>query len=143
MLKVMEKEFGQGKNQEESALDRLAREGAQRMLAEALEAEVEGFLERHRKARGQDGHALVVRNGRAQVRHVTVGAGTLAVEAPRVNDQRVVRGDRQKFASQILPLYLRKPKAITELLPALYPRGRPTGDFRDGLAALPRETAAA
>src|SRR5258708_17121122 len=112
------------------------------MLAEALEAEVEGYLERHRKARGQDGRALVVRNGRAHARHVTVGAGPLAVEAPRVNDQRVVRGDRQKFTSQILPPYLRKSKAITELLPALYLRGLSTGDFRDGLAALLGENAA-
>ena len=143
MLKVIENEAGQGKNQEESALDRLAREGAQRMLAEALEAEVDGYLERHRKARSQDGHALVVRNGRAQARQVTVGAGRLAVEAPRVNDQRVVRGDRQKFTSQILPPYLRKSQAITELLPALYLRGLSTGDFRDGLAALLGENARA
>ena len=141
MLKVIENEAGQGKNQEESALDRLAREGAQRMLAEALEAEVDGYLERHRKARSQDGHALVVRNGRAQARQVTVGAGRLAVEAPRVNDQRVVRGDRQKFTSQILPPYLRKSQAITELLPALYLRGLSTGDYRDGLAALLGENA--
>src|SRR3989442_15723964 len=69
-------------------------------------------------------------------------AGTLTVEAPRVNDQRVVRGERQKFTSQILPPYLRKSKAITELLPALYLRGLSTGDFRDGLAALLGEQAA-
>ena len=112
------------------------------MLAEALEAEVEAYIEGHRKARGQDGHALVVRNGRAQARQVTVGAGPLTVEAPRVNDQRVIRGERQKFTSQILPPYLRKSKAITELLPALYLRGLSTGDFRDGLAALLGEQAA-
>jgi len=136
MLRVTENESGRGKTNDESALDRLAREGAQRMLAEALEAEVDAYTERHRKARGQDGHALVVRNGRAQARRVTVGAGTLTVEAPRVNDERIIRGERQKFTSQILPPYLRKSKAITELLPALYLRGLSTGDFRDGLAAL-------
>jgi len=112
------------------------------MLAEALEAEVDAYTERHRKARGQDGHALVVRNGRAQARRVTVGAGTLTVEAPRVNDERIIRGERQKFTSQILPPYLRKSKAITELLPALYLRGLSTGDFRDGLAALLGDQAA-
>jgi len=70
MLRVTENESGRGKTNDESALDRLAREGAQRMLAEVLEAEVDAYTERHRKARGQDGHALVVRNGRAQARRV-------------------------------------------------------------------------
>ena len=142
MLRVTENESGRGKTNDESALDRLAREGAQRMLAEALEAEVDAYTERHRKARGQDGHALVVRNGRAQARRVTVGAGTLTVEAPRVNDERIIRGERQKFTSQILPPYLRKSKAITELLPALYLRGLSTGAFRGGLEALLGEHAA-
>ena len=142
MLKILERKQDPEKSREESALDRLAREGAQRMLAEALEAEVEAYIECHRKARDQDGHALVVRNGPARARQVTVGAGALSVEAPRVNDQRMVRGKRQKFTSQILPPYLRKSQAITELLPALYLRGLSTGDFRDGLAALLGENAA-
>ena len=142
MLKLAENESGHERKSEESALDRLAREGAQRMLAEALEAEVEAYLECHRRARDQEGHAIVVRNGRARARQVTVGAGTLRVEAPRVDDRRVIRGQRQKFTSQILPPYLRKSKAITELLPALYLRGLSTGDFRDGLAALLGDQAA-
>jgi transposase-like protein len=112
------------------------------MLEEALEAEVEAYLERHRGQRDANGHALVVRNGRAQQRQVVVGAGVLAVEAPRVNDKRVVAGERQKFTSEILPPYLRKSQAISELLPALYLRGLSTGDFKEGLAALLGENAA-
>jgi transposase-like protein len=75
-------------------------------------------------------------------RQVTVGAGTISIEAPRVNDKRVIEGERQKFTSQILPPYLRKSKAVAELLPALYLRGLSTGDFREGLAALLGENAA-
>ncbi len=80
----------------------------------------------------------VVRNGRAQVRSVVVGAGVLEVRTPRVNDKRVVDGERQKFASEILPPYLRKSQSISELLPALYLRGLSTGDFRGAARGVAR-----
>jgi putative transposase len=141
MLRVVE-ERGEAKGEVRSALDELAREGARRMLAEALEVEVEAYLERHRQQHGDDGRALVVRNGHARERRVTVGSGTLTVRAPRVNDRRVVDGERQKFTSEILPPYLRRSKAVSEVLPVLYLRGLSTGDFREGLAALLGENAA-
>jgi transposase-like protein len=142
MLKVVENETRQETEAGEvSALDRLAREGAQRMLAEALEAEVEAYIQRYETERDERNRALVVRNGRARPRQVTVGSGAITVGAPRVNDQRVVHGERQKFTSQILPPYLRKSKAVAELLPALYLRGLSTGDFQEGLAALLGENA--
>lgn len=136
MLKVVEKRPVDESEREVSALDRLARDGARRMLEEALEAEVDEYIERFRGMRDGGGRALVVRNGRAQARTVVVGAGVLDVRAPRVNDKRVVEGERQKFTSEILPPYLRKSQSISELLPALYLRGLSTGDFRGALAAL-------
>jgi putative transposase len=140
MLSVVE-ERGEAKGEVRSALDELAREGARRMLVEALEVEVEAYLEQHRQER-EGGRALVVRNGHARERRVTVGSGTLTVRAPRVNDERVVDGERQKFTSEILPPYLRRSKAVSEVLPVLYLRGLSTGDFREGLAALLGENAA-
>src|SRR6266498_3787419 len=65
------------------ALDEICRRGAERMLALALEAEVDAYLERHREARDGRGHALVVRNGSARARTVVAGAGAIAVGAPR------------------------------------------------------------
>ena len=73
------------------SLDELAREGARRMLVAALEAEVADYLARYGEARDERGHAEVVRNGHGQPRKVTVGAGTLAVRAPRVDDRRCNR----------------------------------------------------
>lgn len=141
MLKVVEKTSEGEPVDLSSTLDELAREGARRMLAAALEAEVAAYIEAHQEARDEAGHALVVRNGHAAPRKVTTGAGKLCVSAPRVNDKRVVDGERQRFRSVILPPYLRKSKAISELLPALYLRGLSTGDFRDGLAAILGEDA--
>ena len=118
-------------------LDELAREGARRMLMEALDVEVEAYVERHREARDERGHAKVVRNGHARKRKVTVGSGTLEVRAPRVNDRRVdEQGRRQRFTSQILPPYMRRSPKVAEVLPILYLRGLSTGDFREALPVL-------
>ena len=140
MLKIVE-ELEETKKETRSALDELALRGARRMLTEALEVEVESYLERHRPERDERGHALVRRNGHARERHVTVGSGTFPIRAPRVNDKRVIGDEKQKFTSEILPPYLRRSKAVSEVLPVLYLRGLSTGDFREGLAVLLGENA--
>ncbi|MDP9349228.1 MAG: IS256 family transposase [Gemmatimonadota bacterium] len=125
------------------SLDELAREGARRMLAAALEAEVAEYLERHRGERDEQGQALVVKNGRARARKITLGAGTVEISAPRINDRRVVEGERQRFTSEILPPYMRRSPKVAEVLPVLYLRGLSTGDFREALPALLGEEASA
>lgn len=124
-------------------LDEIAREGARRMLAAALEAEVAAYLERYRDERDERGHALVVRNGRARPRKITLGSGTVEIQAPRVNDRRVVDGERQRFTSRILPPYMRRSPKVAEVLPILYLRGLSTGDFKEALPALLGEEASA
>ena len=124
-------------------LDELARQGAQRMLAAALEAEVAEYIERHAHERGEDGRRLVVRNGRAKARKITTGSGTFEVRAPRVNDKRVdEHGERQRFTSKLLPPYMRRSPKVAEVLPILYLRGLSTGDFKPALEGLLGEDAA-
>jgi putative transposase len=111
-------------------LDEIAREGARRMLAEALEAEVEAYVEAARGERDERGHALVVRNGHARKRKVLLGAGAIEVRAPRVNDKRVDEGgQRRSFKSVVLPPYMRKSPKVSEVLPLLYLHGLSSGDF--------------
>src|ERR1022692_3619472 len=90
------------------ALDDLAREGARRMIAAALRAEADEYVARYEEELDEEGHRLVVRNGRARERRVTVGSGTIAVRAPRVHDKRVddESGERKRFSSRILPACL-------------------------------------
>ncbi|CAA9454652.1 MAG: IS6120 family transposase [uncultured Rubrobacteraceae bacterium] len=111
-------------------LDEIARQGARRMLAEALEAEVEFYIEAARGERDERGHALVVRNGYAREREILLGAGAVELKAPRVNDRRVDEdGDRQRFKSVIVPPYMRRSQKVSELLPLLYLHGLSSGDF--------------
>jgi putative transposase len=111
-------------------LDEIARRGAQRMLAQALEAEVEAYLEAAGEERDERGRALVVRNGRAREREILCGAGAIEVKAPRVNDKRVdENGRRRRFKSTILPPYMRRSPKVCEVLPLLYLHGLSSGDF--------------
>ena len=123
-------------------LDELAREGARRMIAAALGAEADEYVARFAEELDEDGRRLVVRNGRARARKVTVGSGTVPLRAPRVNDKRFEEtGERMRFSSKILPAYARRSPKVTEVLPILYLRGLSTGDFRPALEDLLGEDA--
>jgi transposase-like protein len=114
-----------------SLLDDVVREGARRMLAAALEAEVDAYLAELAGQRGDDGRRLVVRNGYHRARQVVTSAGAIEVKAPRVNDKRIDpdTGERRRFSSAILPPWARKSPRIAEVLPLLYLHGLSTGDF--------------
>lgn len=121
-------------------LHELAREGARRILAQALASEVQEHVERHNDVRDLDGRAMVVRNGYAPSRKVVLGTGPVEVVAPRVDDR--VLPDEQRFHSQLLPRYARRAPEVTTALPLLYLRGLGTGDFREALSALLGDPAA-
>jgi len=114
-----------------SMLDEICREGAQAMLAAALEAEVDAYIAELVGERDEDGHRLVVRNGRARPRKITTVAGAVEIRQPRVDDRRVdpVTGTRAKFSSSLVPPWCRKSPKVTEVLPLLYLHGLSTGDF--------------
>jgi putative transposase len=135
---------GDGNEEITIARDELAREGARRMIAAALRAEADEYVERLGDERVEDGRGLVVRNGRGRERKVTVGSGTIPIRAPRVNDKRVEEetGERQRFSSRILPAYARRSPKVGEGIPILYLRGLSTGDFKPALESLLGEDAA-
>jgi putative transposase len=118
-----------------SLIDEIVREGARRMLAEAVLAEVEVYTAAFAGERDEAGHRLVVRNGYHEPREVLTSAGAVEVQAPRVNDRRVdpETGERQRFRSAILPPWARKTPKVTEVLPLLYLHGLSSGDFGPAL----------
>jgi transposase-like protein len=119
------------------ALTEVLRNGAQKLLAEAVEAEVAVYLARHADLRDKDGRRVVVRNGHKNEREIQTGIGPVKVRQPRVNDRRTdENGQRIRFTSEILPPYLRRTKSIEELIPWLYLKGISTGEFSEALTAL-------
>jgi len=123
--------------QPRDVLSDILRQGAQQMLAAAIENEVAEYIGCYAQERDNEGHRLAVRNGCLPTRKIQTGLGLVEVQQPRVNDRRVdEKGERRRFSSQILPPYLRRTKSLDELLPWLYLRGISTGDFTEALQAL-------
>ena len=118
-------------------IDDILRDGARRALQSAIEREVDEYVERNQRHLDENGHRLVVRNGHHPARKIQSGNGPIEVKQPRVNDKRLdEEGNRIRFTSKILPPYLRKTKAIEELVPWLYLKGISTSDFPEALACL-------
>jgi transposase-like protein len=112
------------------------------MIAAAPEAEVEQYVASFVDEIDEDAKRLVVRNGRAKERKLTVGSGTVPICAPRVNDKRVDEtGERKRFSSRILPAYARRSPKVTEVLPVLHLHGLSTGDVGAALRDLLGEDA--
>ena len=120
-----------GKDGSPSLIDEIVREGARRMLAGALQAEVDACIAAHAAGRDENGRRLVVRNGYHQRREVLASAGAIEVTVPRVNGKRTDpdTGERKRFSSAIVPPWARKTPTITEVLPLLYLHGLSSGDF--------------
>jgi transposase-like protein len=120
------------------SLDELAREGARRMLAAALEAEVDAYIAAHAALVDERGHRLVRRNGHAPARQVATGTGQVEVVRPRVDDRRVdpETGQRRQFQSVVLPRWVRRSPKVAAVLPLLYLHGLSSSDFVPALEEL-------
>ncbi len=119
------------------ALSEIIRQGAHKLLAQAIEAEVQAYIDQHAQELDERGHRLVVRNGHLPQREIQTGIGLVPVRQPRINDRRVdENGQRIRFTSQILPRYLRRSRSLEQLIPWLYLKGVSSGDFGEALTAL-------
>ena len=116
-----------------AALSEVLREGAQMLLAQAVEAEVAAFIDEHSHLLDETARRVVVRNGHVPERKLQTGVGQVAVKAPRVRDRA---GSGVRFSSKVLPPYLRRTKSIEEVVPWLYVKGVSTGGFSEAFSAL-------
>ena len=115
----------------------ILRNGARKLLAQALEAEIESFLSQYADFKDDQGRKRVTRNGYLPEREIQTGIGQVPVKVPRVRDRQTDNDSgRIRFSSCILPPYLRKTKSMEELIPWLYLKGISTGDFSEALSAL-------
>jgi transposase-like protein len=117
------------------AITEILRDGARRMLAEAIDAEVAAWIDAHAHLKDQAGRQQVVRNGHLPERAIQTGIGEIPVKQPRVHDRRPPE-QREKFTPAVLPPYLRRTRSLDELIPWLYLKGISTGDFAEALGAI-------
>ena len=114
----------------------ILRQGARRLLAQALETEIEVFINQYKDLKDELGRHRIVRNGHLPEREIQTGIGAVPVKAPRIRDRHARPSKRIKFSSSILPPYLRKTRSMEHLIPWLYLKGVSTSDFTDALSAL-------
>ena len=114
-------------------LSDLLREGAQRLIRRAVEAELKTFLDEHECERDEEGRRAVVRNGYQPEREVLTGIGPVRVQVPKTRDRR---REGRCFRSELLPPYLKKARRVEAVLPWLYLKGVSTNDFDEALRAL-------
>jgi putative transposase len=119
----------------QDVLTALLRDGARRLLAEAVEAEVAAGIDAHAHHKDEAGRRQVVRNGHLPEREIQTGLGDVEIKQPRVHDRRPA-DERERFTSAILPPYLKRTRSLDELIPWLHLKGVSTGDFSEALGAL-------
>lgn len=112
------------------------RNGAQRLLAHAVESEVSSFIEAHADERLDDGRARIVRHGHLPARDIQTGIGSVRVRQPRVRDRVADGSARIHFSPSILPKHARRTKSLDAVLPVLYLKGISAGSLQDALSAL-------
>lgn len=120
-----------------SALEEVLRDGARKMLQEAIENEVFEYVQQVSDLRNEMNQRLVTRNGHLPPRNILTGMGPIPVQQPRVRDRR----EGHSFSSGILPKYKRRTKSLDALIPELYLRGISTNHFPDALTAVLGENA--
>ena len=119
----------------QDVLTDLLRDGARRLLAQAIEAEVSAWIDDHAHLKDDQGRRQVVRDGHLPERAIQAGIGAVEVEQPGARDRRPA--DRpEAFTSAIPPPYLRKTRSLEGRLPWLYTKGISTGDFSEALRAI-------
>ena len=119
------------------ALEGTLREGAQRLLQQAIENEVEEFLDALVGLKTEEGQRRVIRNGYLPERSIQTGIGLIPLRQPRVRD----KGKKHQFTSAILPPYMRRTPSIDAVVSALYLKGISTNSFPEALEAILGENA--
>ena len=121
-------------DQIDDGLTDVLRLGASRLLAVAVEAEIEAHLSAYADLKLPDGRQRLVRHGSLPARDVQTGIGPVKVQVPRVRDR--AGSNKIRFQSSILPQYIRHTKCLEALIPWLYLKGISTGNFQEALSAL-------
>lgn len=99
-------------------ITQILRNGAKKLLAKALKAEIDSFIDQYNSFTDDQGRT---RNGYLPEREIQTRVGPVSVKVPRACDHKGKDG---------------KTKSIETLIPWLYLKGISTGGFTEALATL-------
>ena len=115
------------------ALTTLIQAGAQKLIAQAIEAEVAELMALSGDQQDEAGRAIVVRSGYHSAREIQTGSGPVTVQVPKVRSRK---GEPVTFRSALVPHYVRKTRSLEAALPWLYVKGISTGEMQKALEVL-------
>lgn len=113
-------------------LTEILKEGARRLLEEAINNEIEEYVNYFKNLKDDKGNQRIVRNGYLPERDIVTGIGSLKIKQPRIRDRK----KEMKYTSKILPRYMKRIPSINNLIPTLYLKGISTGEFSTALQAI-------
>ena len=114
-------------------LTELLKTGAQKLIQQAVELELQELLARHADCRTDEGKMGVVRNGYLPERELQTGIGPVTVKIPKVRSKT---GEPVTLHSALVPPYVRKTKSLEAALPWLYLKGVSSGEMGEALKVL-------
>ena len=114
-------------------LTELLREGAQKLIQQAVETELTVFLQQYTNELTTSGRKMVIRNGYLPEREIQTGIGPVKVRIPKIRSKN---GNSVIFNSVLVPWYVRKIESLEAALPWLYLKGVSTGEMEEALKIL-------
>jgi putative transposase len=114
-------------------LTELLRNGARKLIAEAVQAELTEALQQYVDQKTEDGRQRVVRNGYQPEREILTGVGKVSVKVPKIRSRE---GEPVSFQSSMVPPYIRKTATLEAAIPWLYLKGIATGQMQSALEAI-------
>lgn len=122
-----------GREASTDPLTEMLRTGAQQLIQQAVEAELQDLLSQHAGVRTPQGTAGVVRNGYLPERELQTSLGPVPVKIPKVRSKT---GEAVTFRSALVPPYIRKTRTLEAALPWLYLKGVSSGEMGPALEVL-------
>jgi transposase-like protein len=111
----------------------LLRVGAEKLIYQAVEAELQEQLARYSDRRTGAGLAGVVRNGFLPARELQTNLGPVTVRIPKIRSKT---GEPVTFQSVLVPPYVRKTRTLEAAIPWLYLKGVSSGEMAEALKVL-------
>ena len=114
-------------------LTELLRNGAKKLVTEAIQAELDDLMIDFKDQKTMAGRQRIVRSGYHPEREILTGIGKVNVRVPKIRSRE---GEPESFQSLVVPPYIRRTATLDAAIPWLYLKGISTGQMQSALEAI-------